>query len=98
MLLRSRFHRLAAIGTFWLCSFYDLSRRGRLVWIVVAFIAGWGVCLAVAACYRRLVKEVCSHCRQATRVDLETCTHCAKPWLPSEMEQIEIFDSMVEAA
>jgi len=89
---------LAAIGTFWLCSFYDLSRRGRLVWIVVAFIAGWGVCLAVAACYRRLVKEVCSHCRQATRVDLETCTHCAKPWLPSEMEQIEIFDSMVEAA
>jgi len=50
------------------------------------------------ACHRPLVKEACLHCQKKKRVDLENCTHCAKPWLLSKAEQIEIYGSMVEAA
>lgn len=92
-------HALFSAGlTFWLTKYYDLLTRQRLIWTLLAALAGWGICLAVVACHRCLVKEACSHCRQATRVDLETCTHCEKPCLPSEMELIEIFDSIAEAA
>jgi len=89
---------LAALGTFVLCGYYDLPNRQRLLWAIAAFFGGWGVCLGVVACYRRLVKEACSHCQKVTRVDLETCTHCDKAWLPPELDQIEIFDIVGEAA
>ena len=92
-------HALCAAGlTFWITKFYDLPTRLRLIWTLLAALAGWGICLAVVACHRRMVKEACPQCQRETRVDLDTCTHCAQPWLPPELDQIEIFDYMVEAA
>ena len=88
----------AAIGTFLLCGFCGVSSRTRTIWTVLACFVGWGICLAVVACHRRLVKDVCPSCKKPTRVDMETCTHCEKPWLPPELDQIEIFDTLVEAA
>jgi hypothetical protein len=89
---------LAAVGTFFLCNWLALSNRHCWMWTVVAALGGWGICFAVVACHRRLVKEVCRHCKERTRVDLETCTHCSKPWLPPEPDHIEIFDSIMEPA
>ena len=92
-------HALCAAGlSFWITKFYDLPTRLRLIWTLLAALAGWGICLAVVACHRRMVKEACPQCQRETRVDLDTCTHCAQPWLPPELDQIEIFDSMAEAA
>ena len=87
---------LAAFGTFLLCKWLDLSARHRWIWTIFALFAGWGVCLAVVACHRRLVKEACSHCKTPTRVDAETCTQCGKEWLPPDLDQIEIFDDPLE--
>ena len=89
---------LAAGGTFVLCKWLDLTRRQCWVWTLWALLGGWGICLAVVSCYRRLVKEACPHCQKATRVDVDTCAHCSQIWLPPQLEKIEIFDGAIEAA
>ncbi len=89
---------LAGAGTFLLCKWLDLSSRTCWIWTVVALLGGWGICIAVMACHRRLVKEACPHCHKQTRVDLEECTLCGRPWLPPELDQIEIFDGAVPAS
>ena len=89
---------LAAVGTFLLCKWLDLSARCSWIWTIVALFAGWGTCLAVVACHRRLVKEACSHCKTPTRVDAEACTQCGKEWMPPKLDEIEIFDDVVQAA
>ena len=87
-----------ALGTFLICNFYDLTGRQKLIWTVIGALGGWGIWLAVVACHRRLVKESCPSCQKATRVDMETCTHCEKPWLPPEPDQVEIFDNVSQVA
>lgn len=89
---------LAAIGTMLLSRRRDLSARVSWAWTIGALLLGWGVCLAVVACHRRLVKEACPHCKTPTRVDAETCTQCGKAWLPPKLDQIEIFDDAIVAA
>jgi len=89
---------IVAVGTFLTCRWFDLPARQRWVWTILAVLGGWGIWLAVFACHRRLVKESCPSCQKPTRVDMDNCTHCQKPWLPPELDQIEIFDDAIQAA
>jgi hypothetical protein len=58
------------------------------LWILLFGLAGF---LAHLCVYPRLTKTECCFCRKATRVDVETCQHCRKPFPAPSFDGTEIL-------
>ena len=83
---------IAAVAAWWLGGRLDLSPRERMIWTIIAAVLGFGAVIGLRSIYRKLVKERCSECNKATRVDLESCQHCGHAWDPPPQEGVEIFE------
>ena len=82
---------ISAIGAWWFAGYRGLGRRSTAAWIVTAALFGPGVWWAIIACYKRLVREKCTYCGKAARVELDACEHCQQLWAEPEPEGIEVF-------
>ena len=88
---------LAAVAVWWLGGRLNLSSRERMIWTIVGGMFGFGALLGLRSIYRKLVKEPCSNCKKASRVDLDSCEHCGQAWDPPAQEGVEIFERETSA-
>ncbi len=69
-----------------------LAKRATWIWMALGASLGWGVPLAVLACYPRIVHETCTRCQKPRRIDLPHCPHCQASWDKPQREGIEIIE------
>jgi len=55
-----------------------LSRVQTQIWYGTVMLLGIAAPLSMAAIYRRVHRESCSHCERPRRVDTDTCEHCGQ--------------------
>ena len=83
---------ISAVGAWWFAGYRGLGPRPTVAWILTAALLGPGVWWAIIACYKRLIKEKCTYCGKAARVELDACEHCQQVWAEPDPDGIEIFE------